>query len=272
MEKFNTEISEILTTENSLDSQNGLQGDKENDPVFTSPHKDANDTGAANGELSQGAPVQTQIFNEPTNQSGENEGTKEIKNPKGAGRKPLTEEQRAERAKAKANGTQVNGDGVTKVPETKTEPKKDAQTSLMNDLSKYKNVTQGAANAINTPPNAQQIDLAKYVSGALLLICLDAIMPTVVLKIAAMIEPKYKRVKASKLKMTKEERDELEPLADEMVKLLFGFVHPAVAFLVATAVIYAGKLFTLEEKDFEPVIFKDKTNDNNSKLRKKETR
>lgn len=262
MERFKTEILEEINGGNSQPAQDLFPENEKNDESLKVLDKSGNEEPTKDSRLSGEPQAGNKDSGESATKTGEG-ATKSETNPKGAGRKPLTPEQREARDKAKLELKQSSPGSASEAPGEKKPnqtqaPAKDAKDSLVNDLTKYKNVTQGANPANAAGP--QQIDLSKYISGALLLICMDALMPGIVLYIAGMVDRKYKGVKASKLRMSKEEKTELEPLADEMVKLLFGFVHPAIAFLIAVGVIYAGKLFTLDESDFEPLPIKSKSN------------
>jgi len=85
----------------------------------------------------------------------------------------------------------------------------------------------------------------------LFLIALDSIMPSLILKLIGTRAPKYKDVDVKKIKLTATEKKELEPLADEVVKLVFGQMHPALAFLTAYGMITVGKLLALDDDDFK---------------------
>lgn len=130
-----------------------------------------------------------------------------------------------------------------------------AKDSLTNDLKSYK--TAMPPNAIsNDVKKVNEVDVSKYITGTLVLIAMDAIIPNAVIFIAGFIDKKYKGVNKKKLKLTTDEKGELEPLADEVVKIMFGMVHPVTAFLVVTSIIYFGKLTGLDESDFAKPIEK----------------
>ena len=130
--------------------------------------------------------------------------------------------------------------------ESAREQAKDGKTDLQNDLSQY---TQTDLNGgEQAEPMQAQVDLSKYISGALLLIALDAIFPALILNFAKKRNPaKYGKIKVKQMKLTPEEREELEPLADEVIKILVLKMHPAAAFLIAYGIITAGKLLIIEE-------------------------
>lgn len=248
MDRFKTEISEEISTVGSVAQSEVLPPDREKNEVSEVLESAANDARTETPRVQTEQAQNSQKPNEQASESGKDAATEKKET---RGRKPLSDEEKARR---KAEREQ----GKTKTAEpgaggSQSGSVRDASGDLMSDLSKFKQAQpQQPAQPAQNGPQPGQIDLSKYITGALLLICLDAIMPGVVLYIAGWVDPKYKNVRAAKLKMTAQEKKELEPLADEMVKILFGFVHPAIAFLVATGVIYAGKLFALEDEDFEP--------------------
>ena len=133
-----------------------------------------------------------------------------------------------------------------KARESPREQAKDGKTDLQNDLSQYTQTDlNGGAPAEQEPA---QVDLSKYISGALLLIALDAIFPALILNFAKKRNPKkYGKIKVKQMKLTPDEREELEPLADEVIKILVLKMHPAAAFLIAYGIITAGKLLIIEE-------------------------
>jgi cell division septation protein DedD len=124
--------------------------------------------------------------------------------------------------------------------------KENGKNDLLNDLSEYTQTDlNGGAPAESEPA---QVDLSKYISGALLLIALDAIFPALILNFAKKRNPKkYGKIKVKQMKLTPDEREELEPLADEVIKILVLKMHPAAAFLIAYGIITAGKLLIIEE-------------------------
>jgi hypothetical protein len=119
------------------------------------------------------------------------------------------------------------------------------------DLSQY-----GQVEAPNGPtdPNApvenpNNVDISKYISGALLLMMIDFLLPT----LFTFVYPKLKRLKdKKKLKMTKDERKELEPIADECIKQVAMKLAPMEAMALMLLFVYGGKIYELEDSDFKP--------------------
>ena len=99
---------------------------------------------------------------------------------------------------------------------------------------------------------SQKIDLSKFISGTLFLIVCDSFIPNIILKVAAQTNEKWRNVDAKKLKLTAEERKELGPLADEMVKVILGRVSPILGFFIVYGVLTGTKMMMLEEEDFKP--------------------
>jgi len=119
------------------------------------------------------------------------------------------------------------------------------------DLSQYGQVeTPTDPNATDQDPaQANQVDISKYISGALLLMMIDFLLPT----LFTFVYPKLKRLKdKKKLKMTKDERKELEPIADECIKQVAMKLAPMEAMALMLLFVYGGKIYELEDSDFKP--------------------
>lgn len=136
-----------------------------------------------------------------------------------------------------------------------SKPNANAKTLFDDELSQYKKVNSTGSTQTTQEqpkPNDVTIQVSQFISGALFLIAVDSLLPSLLLKLMQQQDPKYKNVDAKKIKLTSEERKQLEPLADEVVKVIFGTMHPALAFLVAYGIITVGKLLILDDEDFEP--------------------
>lgn len=229
-EKFNKEIGEEIIPEGKGSALPNVQvdGDKNKVPEIHNPNGNNNGSkaGAIRGDEKETPPNK----DEATSQSKKDADETKVET---RGRKKLSDEEKLQRANER----------------------KSAQSNLMDDLSKYKTTQLPTTTpTIQAAPEATKIDLSKYVSGALLLLVIDSVFPTLVLKIASYIDIKYKNVSSKKLKLDKEEKEELEPLADEMIKTFFGYVPAPIAFFVCAGLLYASKLMALEDEDFKPKI------------------
>lgn len=149
------------------------------------------------------------------------------------------------------------------IREEKTQPVKLAtgQDDLNNLLDGYKTkpeTTTTTTTNNNLPaPLQPKLDASKFINGAVFLIVMDAVFPSLVLFLMEFMNPKYGRVKESarkKLKLDKEERELLEEGANEIVKYIFADTHPMLVFALSVGFIYYGKIDSLEDSDFhEPV-------------------
>jgi hypothetical protein len=128
------------------------------------------------------------------------------------------------------------------------EPKPSVKQDI--DLSQYGQVeTPINTNAPLEDPTQAQVDISKYISGALLLMMIDFLLPT----LFTFVYPKLKRLKdKKKLKMTKDERKELEPIADECIKQVAMKLAPMEAMALMLLFVYGGKIYELEDSDFKP--------------------
>jgi hypothetical protein len=83
---------------------------------------------------------------------------------------------------------------------------------------------------------------SNYVSGYLFLICLDVVLPEMLIYIFGMYDKKFKEINAKDLQLTEDEKKIIEPLADEVVKELFGTMSPVSQFIFTMSFMYGGKL------------------------------
>lgn len=117
------------------------------------------------------------------------------------------------------------------------------KTDLKTFLSDFK-----TENPTSTQPTAEGItnntNMSPVISGYMLLLICDFVFPSViVLVIGKLSKNLKKKIVAKNLKLTKEEKKELEPLANEAVKYMFSDMHPLTAFAVSLGSIYIGKTF-----------------------------
>lgn len=124
-----------------------------------------------------------------------------------------------------------------------------SQKKLFSDIKTQSTVLPNGTDA-NALPNVPPIDVSKFITGALMLIVMDAVIPTALIFLVGMFDKKYKGVSKKKLKLDSDEKKALEPLADEIVKYIFTNVNPITAFFLCTTVIYGSKLMTLDDTDF----------------------
>lgn len=196
------------------------------------------------------------VQNEPSNNGGQTETT-------GEEDKIKTEPSKIESIEINPN---VKKRGRPKKG-TITEPSKEnyneySQTELKKDINNLNPVNTAINPNTTTPPPQPQspaIDMSKFITGALLLVVMDAVLPTLLLKVATVIDPKYKNVNKKLLKLDNDEKKSLEPLANELIKTLFVNINPVTAFFVCSTIIYGSKLIDLDESDF------NNNNNNNNK-------
>jgi hypothetical protein len=193
--------------------------DNEIQEIKIIPELGTDETNIVQTDLITGEPIQTQTQSsgsspEPILQGNVNEGTAPKKETRG----------RKKGVPNKVKGTEVKAGEI--------------------DLSQYKPVEIPN----DQQQQQQQVDIAKYVSGGLLLIMIDSIIPTVI----TIFYPKLKDLKDKKaIRLTKEEREELKPLADEAIKSLSLQMTPLEGFLLTLSFMYAGKVFALDESDYK---------------------
>lgn len=76
----------------------------------------------------------------------------------------------------------------------------------------------------------------------MLLIAMDAIMPLMLTKIYTYIDSRAAAIDRKKLKFDADERADLQPMANEVAKFIFGNVSPLTAFLIVTSAMYFNKI------------------------------
>jgi len=121
---------------------------------------------------------------------------------------------------------------------------KHAKSSLLDSVNSQNAGSKPAApaNQQDAPQSPKKVNLGNYISGTMLIILMDNTVPFLLTKVAGMIEPKYKQIKARSIRMDEEQRKELAPLADEVCKVAFGEVDPLLGFFIISALIYGGNL------------------------------
>jgi hypothetical protein len=128
----------------------------------------------------------------------------------------------------------------TTSPTTESAPVQNINDILAKELSEYKQ-----AGSIPVPENgasSQSLNLSNFIRGSLLLIMIDSIMPNLLIKLLGMVSPNYRSINPNKVKMSKEQRDQLEPLANEMVNVIFGNMPAHQMFFVCLSFVYAGNI------------------------------
>lgn len=144
-----------------------------------------------------------------------------------------------DKCKAK-NGTQAPADETPIALKPLTNTKVTDSNPL--DLSEFK-----TNNAPITPQSANpgEVNAAKYITGGMLLILIDALAPAVIVKIFHYISPKTKEtLKAKAVKMSDEQMEAIEPIANEAMKEVFLQMKPSQALIFAIFATYAGNALT----------------------------
>lgn len=99
------------------------------------------------------------------------------------------------------------------------------------------------------PPTEQKPTATVIISGATLLLVADAVLPGGLLKILRIISPSMiKGVKAQDIKMSPEQREALEPVADAAAKEIFDNMPPIKALVVSLAFVYGGNIVAASER------------------------
>ena len=93
----------------------------------------------------------------------------------------------------------------------------------------------------------EEVNAVKYITGSLLLMLIDAVAPTLIIKVLGMTNDKFKKIPSKKVRLSKDQKEDLEPLANEAVKQMTLNMNPMTAFFVCTSLIYATNIMTAVE-------------------------
>ena len=96
------------------------------------------------------------------------------------------------------------------------------------------------------------VNAAQFITGALFLTIVDALLPSAIIYIAGMVSEDFKGLKPKQIKLTKEQKADLAPLADEVVKIVLGEADPLFLLLIAMSAMYWENI-----QDAEPVAKKE---------------
>ena len=111
------------------------------------------------------------------------------------------------------------------------------------DLSEFKKTEISTESS-----NPTEVNASKYLTGSIILMMIDAVIPSVLLKIMSFSNPKYKAIKTKDIKLSKDQKQDLEPLADEVVKTMTVAMSPVSAFLLCTSLIYGTNLMSVSDE------------------------
>lgn len=141
----------------------------------------------------------------------------------------------------------------TEKPEVKQGEKPEGEKTVPHSQGKPLIQTLGEYNETNKPPTqpaanpAQNENIAHLLNGAMLLGAIDFILPGSVLFLMKKVGKGYEHIKANDIKLTKDEKKDLEPIAEAAVKQLVLNISPLQALFILLAFNYAGKIATLKK-------------------------
>jgi hypothetical protein len=110
------------------------------------------------------------------------------------------------------------------------------------DLSEFKKTELSG-----TSPNETEVNAVKYITGSLMLMLIDAVAPTLIIKVLGMTNDKFKKIPSKKVRLSKDQKEDLEPLANEAVKQMTINMNPMTAFFMCTSLIYATNIMSAVE-------------------------
>ncbi len=242
--RFTNEVTEEPLQDNAMVKRKVMENIRKENEMAQSGGGAGNDNGNENEGSKNDAPQTSQNTYDYGAEKGEGEANEKVKDGRGRHKKGCL----CEKCVAKRSSGQPDNKGFA----NNGSEKLDSATNAYRKVS-----APVGAPPVNNDPKKDYVDLSQYISGALFLIALDSVMPALITTIMGVFDKKYKRADKSKLKLTATEKKELEPLADQVVKVLFGMVHPAIAFGITVSLMYMGKVLSLEDEDFKPEVVKE---------------
>lgn len=201
---------------------------------------------AETSEVKQGRETITATEQEQETKTEQKE--RSDKNPRGAGRHKRG--CNCEKCEAKRQGTKPNAEQAA--PVEKKASGADKLKSFLDEFPETANKpTQQPTQPEGSPATQQPTQPAQQpaptvtplISGYVLLLVTNAIAPAVVMRVMKLIKPdaiKKGQLTAKKIALTKEQRQELEPVANEAAKYIFANMHPVQAFIISAGFIYFG--------------------------------
>jgi hypothetical protein len=144
-------------------------------------------------------------------------------------------------------------------PDSKSSPlSQDSPSSIFDQIKKEvsdneRTLSQAQGDTINPQSQTQLIDSAKNViDGYILLTIADTFFPFLL----KMFFKKSKRVKDSDIRLSKDQKEHLQPIADEVAVSLLSWLDPFTLFFVLTGAMYymnmedaVSRLPVLKEKE-----------------------
>lgn len=106
----------------------------------------------------------------------------------------------------------------------------------------------GALHGAAPAPVQSTAPKISLVRGYMILLVLDFVLPMgITFLLSKTSNPKFKNIKAKDIKLTDDEFDDLEPVADEVAKDVQLNLSPMTQLFLGMAIIYGGKLLTLDK-------------------------
>ena len=149
------------------------------------------------------------------------------------------------RGRPKKNNSQIKNENKTEIKTEKKEVSNDpdkGKTDLKKFLEDFKTEETQTTGTPTSPEIINNTNMSPVISGYMLLLICDFVFPAAIIFIISKASKNLKKkIVAKNLKLTKDEKKELEPLANEAVKYMFSEMHPLTAFFVSLSSIYVGK-------------------------------
>lgn len=143
------------------------------------------------------------------------------------------------RGRPRKDGAETGNQTIPPVTGKKTPGK---QTSIIDELKAAGEEVQertAKEQAVTASPAAPASTPAEWVSGQLLLLLCDTILPPLITAIA---KRRGIKVTVKQLRLTADEKKDLSELADEAAKVILPTMNPLTAFFLAMGAMYMSKI------------------------------
>lgn len=125
--------------------------------------------------------------------------------------------------------------------EKKDEENTGAKT-LEETLEEYEEIPADERERLNKEAEETARKVKPIISGYMLLLAVDGLFPGLVLWIFKRTNKAARLIEVESIKLSKEQRELLEPVADEAAQYIFKEMHPLAAFALSVGFVYSGNI------------------------------
>jgi hypothetical protein len=142
--------------------------------------------------------------------------------------------------KVERRGRKKGGKNRPRTTAAKKAPTPKSEAEEIDDIINQHNAT-AAPEAIEAPEATPTEEKRRgKISGLILLTVIDAIAPILLLKVASMLNAKFKKVDVQKIRLTQDEKNDLSEIADEVAATIDA--NPLLLLSISLGGIYMAKI------------------------------